>query len=79
MRKEFEEKYLKERKILSRERDVDMGVATDMLIAHVKNRNIETPYKYNFTGCENLDYEEMDKEIKAMEDAAAELRKQLNL
>ncbi len=79
MRKEFEEKYLKERKILSRERDVDMGVATDMLIAHVKNRNIETPYKYNFTGCENLNYEEMDEEIKAMEDAAAELRKQYNL
>ena len=32
-----------------------MGVATAMLMAHVKNRNIDTPYKYDFTGCENLD------------------------
>ena len=78
MREAFEEKYLAERKVISRELEVDMGVATAMLMAHVKNRNIDTLYKYNFTGCENLNYEEMDKEIKAIEDAAVELRKQYN-
>jgi len=74
-KKEFEKKYKTEIALLSKEKDVDMGAATDMLIAHVKNRNTETLYKYNFEGCENLNYEEMDKEIKEMEDAAAELRK----
>ncbi len=75
----FEEKYLEERKVISREKEVDMGVATEMLIAHVKNRNVETPYKYNFTGCENLNYEEMDNEIQEMEEAAAKLRKEYGL
>ncbi|MBP1924579.1 hypothetical protein J2Z76_000432 [Sedimentibacter acidaminivorans] len=73
-RKEFAKKYKTEISLISREKDVDMGVATDMLIAHVKNRNIETPYKYDFVGCENLDYALMDKEIKEMEDAAVKLR-----
>ena len=74
-RKEFAKKYKTEIALISREKDVDMGVATDMLIAHVKNRNTETPYKYAFVGCENLDYAVLDKEIKEMEDAAAELRR----
>ncbi len=73
-RKEFEKKYKTEIALISREKDVDMGVATDMLIAHVKNRNLKTDYKYNFEGCENLNYEVLEKEIKEMEDAAAKLR-----
>ncbi len=79
MLEQFKEKYQEQIKVISREMNVDMGVAPHMLIAHVKNRNIDTPFKYNFTGCENLNYEEMDIEIKAMEDAAAELRKKYNL
>jgi len=66
LRNQFEQKYLEERKTISREKEVDMGVATDILVAHVRNRNTETIYKYNFTGCENLDYETMDEEIEEM-------------
>jgi len=73
-RKEFEKKHKTEIALISREKDVDMGVATDMLIAHVKNRNIEKSYKYDFVGCKNLDYTLMDKEIKELEDTAAKLR-----
>ena len=73
-RKEFAKKYKTEIALLSKEKDVDMGVAADMLVAHVKNRHVETDYKYNFEGCENLNYAEMDEEIEDMEDAAAGLR-----
>lgn len=66
LRNQFEVKYLEERKTISREKDVDMGVATDILVAHVRNRNVDTIYKYNFTGCENLNYEVMDQEIVEM-------------
>ena len=66
LRLAFEEKYLEERKTISRELDVDMGVATDMLIAHVRNRDLDVPYKYTFTGCENLDYATMDVEIEEL-------------
>ena len=66
LRNQFEQKYLKERTTISRELEVDMGVATDILIAHVRNRNEDTIYKYNFTDCEYLDYEAMDKEIEEM-------------
>ena len=66
LRKQFEAKYLEERKTISREKDVDMGVATDILVAHVRNRNVDTIYKYNFTGCGNLNYGVMDQEIAEM-------------
>ena len=78
---EFAKKYVEERKVLSREQNVDMGVATDMLIAHVRNRHLSKDeiysedYYYNFTGCENLNYEELDKEIAEMDGKASELRK----
>lgn len=62
----FNEKYINEVKTISKEKEVDMGVAVDVLIAHVRNRDVETPYKYNFTGCETLDYEVMDKEIEEL-------------
>ena len=79
---EFAKKYVEERKVLSREYEVDMGVATDMLIAHVRNRNIpkgeiySEEYYYNFTGCEKLNYEELDKELAEMDGKAVEARKQ---
>ena len=56
-----------------------MGVASAMLVAHVKNRNIDTLYKYNFEGQENLNYEELDKDIAEMERVAGELRKEAGL
>lgn len=74
LRTEFEKKYKTEIALMAKAQDVDMGVATDMLIAHVKNRNIETPYKYNFAGQENLNYAELNKDIADMEATAAKLR-----
>ena len=73
--KEFMEKYEQEIKTLSKEKDVDMGVAANMLVAH--HRNIDKApeelyseaYYYNFTGCEELDHEVLAEDIKALEDA----------
>lgn len=78
-RKDFEKKYKTEIALMAKAQDVDMGVAAEMLIAHIKNRNIDTPYKYNFEGQENLDYEELDKDIAEMERVAGELRKEAGL
>lgn len=78
-RKDFEKKYKTEIALMAKAQNVDMGVAKEMLMAHVKNRNIDTPYKYNFEGQENLDYEELDKDIAEMERVAGELRKQEGL
>lgn len=62
-RKEFERKYKTEIALMAKAQDVDMDVAYGMLIARVKNRNVDTPYKYNFAGSENLNYAELDKDI----------------
>ncbi len=92
-KKEFEEKYLEERKQISREYGMDMGVATDILIAHVRNKNYTdeelkemNPYiaspnelRYNFDGCQNLNYEELEAEIAEFDKIAAEKRKELGL
>lgn len=78
-RQEFAKKYKTEIALMARSQDVDMGVAQAMLIAHVKNRNIDTPYKYDFEGQENLNYEEMDKDIDEIERVAGELRKEAGL
>lgn len=76
MKKEFEKKYEREIILMAKSQDVDMGVAREMLIAHVKNRAIDTPYKYNFDGQETLNYEELDKDILGMELIAFQLREQ---
>lgn len=56
---------------MAKAQDVDMSVAADMLIAHVKNRIVDTPDKYDFSGQEYLNYTELNKEIAEMESAAA--------
>ncbi len=74
-KKEFQQKYDQEIRTLSREKDVDMGVATDMLIAHSRNKDkapeelSNEAYYYNFTGSEELNHEELAEDIKALEDA----------
>ncbi|MGB4440458.1 MAG: hypothetical protein WBJ13_14830 [Sedimentibacter sp.] len=73
-RKEFEKKYKTEIALMAKAQDVDMGVATGMLIAHVKSRNVDTPHKYDFPGQENLNYTELVKEIAKIEATAAVLR-----
>lgn len=79
-RKEFEEKYLEARVQISNEYQMDMGVATDILIAHVRNRKKTTEeigneaHYYTFDGCQNLNYDELDKEIAEMDAYAKVLR-----
>jgi len=74
-KEEFRKKYDQEIRTLSREKDVDMGVATDMLIAHSRNKGkapeelSSEAYYYNFTGSEKLNYKELTEDIKALEDA----------
>lgn len=74
-KKEFQQKYDQEIRTLSREKDVDMGVATDILIAHSRNKDkapeelSNEAYYYNFTGSEELNHEELAEDIKALEDA----------
>lgn len=78
-RKEFAKKYKTEIALMAKEQDVDLGVAEDMVIAHVKNRNVDTPYKYNFEGQENLNYAELEKDIAELEAEALEKRIQAGL
>ena len=79
-RKEFEKKYKTEIALMAREKDVDMGVAYGMLIAHAKERiAAENNFKYNFKGARNLNLAELDKDIAAMENKAAQLRKEYGL
>ncbi|GEM_PF-1916485 len=74
-KKQFMEKYDQEIRTLSREKDVDMGVATDMFIAHSKNKDKEPEeladeeFYYNFTGQEELDYEELAEDIADLAEA----------
>lgn len=74
-KKVFMEKYDQEIRTLSREKDVDMGVATDMLITHNRNKDkapeelANEAYYYKFTGCEELDNKALAEDIKALEDA----------
>lgn len=91
-KKEFENKYLELRRAVARKHEVDMGVATDMLIAHVQNRKFTdeelkelNPYatpeelRYNFDGCEDLDYTELDKDIAELIKLAEAKRKELGI
>lgn len=72
-KKEFRNKYDGHIRTISREKTVDMGVAADILIAHARNRNkapnelYDVAYYYNFAGCEQLNYAELDADIKALE------------
>lgn len=74
-RKIFKEKYDKEIRTISKEKEVDMNVAMDILIAHHRNKDkmpeelFDVAYFYNFTGCEELDHEALAEDIKALEDA----------
>ena len=76
-RKEFEKKYKTEIALMAKAQNVDMGVAYGMFVAHTKERiAAENSFKYNFKGARNLNLDELDKDIAAMEGRASELRKQ---
>lgn len=74
VKKAFVTKYEKEINTISKEKVVDLGVAMDILIAHARNRKktaeeiADVDYYYNFTDCEKLNYEELDNDIKVLEE-----------
>lgn len=75
--KEFKVKYEKEIRQMAQAQNVDLGVASAMLIAHAKQRiEAEKNFIYNFPEAKQLDLVELDKDISDMENKAAELREQ---
>lgn len=74
VKRSFDEKYNDAICTISKEKEVDLGVARDILVAHARNRNktteqlVDVAYYYNFTGCENLNYTELDADIIRLED-----------
>ena len=79
-RKEFAKKYKTEIALMAKAQGMDMGVAQDMLITHAKERiQAENNFKYNFVGARNLNLAELDKDIAAMENKAAQLRKEYGI
>ena len=75
--KEFKVKYEKEIRQMAQAQDVDLGVASAMLIAHAKQRiEAEKNFTYNFPEAKQLDLVELDKDISDMEKRAATLRKE---
>jgi hypothetical protein len=73
IKREFDEKYLEFIRTISREKAVDMGVARDIFIAHARNRHktleqLSNPaYYYHFTGCDRINFTELDEDIKILE------------
>ena len=69
---EFNKEYKKEIRTMAKEKDVDLGVARDMLVAHVRNKvrgiTVSPERQYNFTGCEKLDLKKAAADIKVLED-----------
>ncbi len=91
-KKEFAKKYSGFIKLMAIEKEVDMGIAEDMLLQHVRNRKytdeelkVINPYaepnelRYNFDGMENLNYSEIEKDVEEIDKQAKELRKKKGL
>lgn len=75
--KEFKVKYEEEIRQMAQAQDVDLGVASAMLIAHAKQRiEAEKNFTYNFPEAKQLDLVELDKDISDIEKRATTLRKE---
>ena len=69
MREIFMNKYSKELKAIFEKYDMDKSVCMHILIAWYRNLNItDKQYVYDFEGSENVDLEELGKDIKELED-----------
>lgn len=68
LRKEFEKKYEKAIGTMSKGKKVDTGVAMDMLISLARNRKQDVNYNYEFTGWKEINFEELDNDLKILED-----------
>jgi hypothetical protein len=68
MKEKFMEKYSKELKAIYEKYDMDKGVCMDILIAWFRNlNNPNKQYVYSFEGSENVDLEELAKDIEELE------------
>lgn len=73
-KEKFINKYTNELRTISKEKNIDVGVAIDVLVAHARNREkspdelYSEEYYYRFTGYENLNYSELDKDIIELEE-----------
>lgn len=69
MKEMFMNKYSKELKAIFERYDMDKGVCMHILIAWYRNLNIpDKQYVYDFEGSENVNLEELGKDIKELED-----------
>lgn len=69
MKEKFQEKYAKELTAIFERYDMDKNVCVDILVAW--HRNLNNPakmYVYDFEGSENVNLEELAKDIKDLED-----------
>lgn len=69
MKEIFMNKYSKELKAIYKKYDMDKSVCMNILIAWYRNlNNPDKQYVYDFDGSENVDFEELGKDIKELED-----------
>lgn len=72
-RKEFQEKHRNVVGMMARAQNVDVGVATDMLINHANQRRaLLAQVRYQFRESEKVDFSEIYKDVDAVEAAARE-------
>lgn len=69
MKEKFMNKYSKELKAIYEKYDMDKSVCANILIAWCRNlNNPDKQYVYDFEGSENVDLDELRKDIKELED-----------
>lgn len=69
MKEIFMNKYSKELKAIFKKYDMDKSVCMNILIAWHRNLNVpDKQYVYDFEGSENVNLEELGKDIKELED-----------
>ena len=69
MKEIFMNKYSKELKAIYDKYDMDKNVCVDILVAWFRNLNVpDKMYVYDFVGSENVNLDELEKDIKELED-----------
>lgn len=69
MKEQFMQKYNNELRAIFEKYDMDKNVCVDILVAWFRNlNNPNKQYVYDFEGSENVNLEELEKDIKELED-----------
>lgn len=68
-RKEFKRKYKTEIALISERQDVDMGVASDMLIQNARDYMAHEHIKYDFEGSNVANWEQITEDVQKMLEA----------